>query len=144
MSTRRLRLTPYLLVALPIAVVPATAWQGPLASDSPGFTEAQASAGQVEFARKCAPCHAPDDGGERRAPALSGPSFRDKWGDRRVRQLFVRMRDGMPPVGVRPRGDGYTNILAFLLRKNGRTAGAEPLDPLSYDRLALGVSGQER
>ena len=61
-----------------------------------------------------------------------------------MRQLFVRMRDGMPPVGVHPRGDGYTNILAFLLRKNGRTAGAEPLDPLSYDRLALGISGQER
>jgi hypothetical protein len=54
-----------------------------------------------------------------------------------VRDLFVRMRDGMPPMGVRPRGDGYANILAFLLRDNGRLAGVVPLDPLSYDRLAL-------
>jgi len=138
-STRRLRLTPYLLVALPIAVVPATAWQGPLASDSPGFTEAQASAGQVEFARKCAPCHAPDDGGERRAPALSGPSFRDKWGDRRVRQLFVRMRDGMPPVGVRPRGDGYTNILAFLLHRGGGATRPAQLRPAGAGRFRPGA-----
>ena len=54
-----------------------------------------------------------------------------------MRDLFVRMRDGMPPIGVRPRGDAYANILAFLLRDNGRPAGVVPLDPLSYDRLAL-------
>ena len=72
-----------------------------------------------------------------RAPPLSGLSFRSKWGDRRVRDLFVRMRDGMPPMGVRPRGNAYANILAFLLRENGRPAGVVPLDPLSYDRLAL-------
>lgn len=54
-----------------------------------------------------------------------------------MRDLFVRMRDGMPPIGVRPRGDAYTNILAFLLRSNGRLAGGVPLDPLSYDRLTL-------
>ncbi|MDE0829682.1 MAG: cytochrome c [Vicinamibacterales bacterium] len=106
-------------------------------SSGPVFTIEQATAGRVEFERTCAPCHAPADGAERRAPPLSGPSFRDKWGDRRVRDLFVRMRDGMPPIGVRPRGDAYTNILAFLLRSNGRLAGGVPLDPLSYDRLTL-------
>ena len=106
-------------------------------SSGPVFTSEQATAGRLEFERSCARCHAPADGAERRAPALSGPRFREKWGDRRVRDLFVRMRDGMPPIGVRPRGDGYASILAFLLRDNGRPAGAAPLDPLSYDRLTL-------
>lgn len=116
---------------------PVAAQQKPSPSSGPAFTSEQATAGRLEFERSCAPCHAPANGADRRAPALSGPSFRDKWGDRRVRDLFVRMRDGMPPIGVRPRGDAYANILAFLLRDNGRPAGAAPLDPLSYDRLTL-------
>ncbi len=56
------------------------------------------------------------------------------WSDRRVRDLSVRMRDGMPPIGVRPREDDHTNVLAFLLRAKRLAAVAEPLDPLSYDR----------
>lgn len=99
------------------------------------YTAAQADAGQVEFERKCAGCHEPDARGGRRAPALSGPGFLDKWGDRRVRDLFVRMRDGMPPIGVRPRGDAFTHILAHLLRANGVPPGPAELDPLSYDPL---------
>jgi mono/diheme cytochrome c family protein len=135
-----LRLTTFLCVGLAGCLsfaAPAVAWQGPSPATGPGFTEAQATAGQVEFERKCAQCHAPEAGGERTAPSLNGPGFRDKWGDRPVRDLFVRMRDGMPPIGVRPRGDGYTNILAFLLRENGIRPGTAPLNPLSYNRLAL-------
>ena len=32
-----------------------------------------------------------------------------------MRNLFVRMRDGMPSIGVRPRGDIYTNILILIV-----------------------------
>lgn len=99
------------------------------------FTAAQAEAGHIEFEHKCALCHMPDTDGRRVAPVLIGPKFLSEWGNRRVRDLFVRMRDGMPPIGVRPRGDGYANILAFLLRENGGQAGSDALDPLSYDRL---------
>jgi len=99
-------------------------------------TEEQAEAGRVVFERKCAACHVPDAGGVRRAPTLIGQRFLSKWGARKVRDLFVRMRNGMPPTGVRPRGDGYTNILAFLLHSNGQPAGTETLDPLSYDTVA--------
>jgi len=65
-----------------------------------------------------------------------GPEGIKAWSDRLVCGLFVRMRDGMPPIGVRPRGDPYTNILlAFLLQAKRLAAWAEALDPLSYDRL---------
>ena len=99
------------------------------------FTASQAEAGHIEFEQKCASCHMPATDGQRLAPMLIGPQFLSKWGHRRARDLFVRMRDGMPPIGVRPRGDGYANILAFLLRENGGQAGSDALDPLSYDRL---------
>lgn len=125
------------LAACLLLATSVAAQQKSSAANGPGFTSEQATAGRAEFERSCAPCHAPADGAERRAPPLSGLSFRSKWGDRRVRDLFVRMRDGMPPMGVRPRGNAYANILAFLLRENGRPAGVVPLDPLSYDRLAL-------
>lgn len=49
--------------------------------------------------------------------------------------LFARMRAGMPPYDVRPRAEAYTNIMAFLLRANGLSAGTEALDPTSYDML---------
>jgi mono/diheme cytochrome c family protein len=101
------------------------------------YTEEQSDAGRVEFERKCASCHMPDASGDRRAPALVGPGFRGRWGDRRVRDLFVRMRAGMPPIGVRPRAGGFTRILAYLLQANGLPAGPEALDPLSYGKLGL-------
>ena len=49
----------------------------------------------------------------------------------------------MPPAGVRPGGESYTNILAYLLRQSGLPAGADPLDPLSYDPF-LGRSARPR
>ncbi len=101
----------------------------------PPYTTAQANAGEIEFDRKCAECHEPLDGFPRRAPALFGADFEDRWRERPVRDLFVRMRDGMPPAGVRPTGDGFTNVLAYLLRLNGQSAGTVPLDPLSYEPL---------
>jgi mono/diheme cytochrome c family protein len=114
------------------------------ASDEPpgfegrvSFTEEQAEAGRVEFERRCASCHVRDVNGDLRAPGLIGAGFRNRWGDRRVRELFVRMRSGMPPMGVRPRGPGFTNILAYLLQANGVQVGTEALDPLSYGTLGL-------
>ncbi len=122
----------YCLFAMSVGVLPALGAQAPATVT---YTPGQALAGQQEFVRGCAECHLPGPDGSRRAPALSGAAFRSRWVDRRVRDLFVRMRDGMPPIGVRPRGEGYANILAFLLQENGQNAGARPLDPLSYDRL---------
>jgi mono/diheme cytochrome c family protein len=120
------------LFAVGASAFPALGTQAPATVT---YTPGQALAGQQEFARRCAECHLSQPDGSRRAPALSGAAFRSRWVDRRVRDLFVRMRDGMPPIGVRPRGEGYANILAFLLQENGQNAGARPLDPLSYDRL---------
>ena len=94
-----------------------TVTAGAAQAHSPGAscTEAQVCAGPIEFERKCASCHLPDAEGERRALALIGPRFVSTWGDRHVCNLFVRMRDGMPPIGARPRGDAYTNILILIV-----------------------------
>ena len=102
----------------------------------PPFTVTQAQTVQVQFKCKCSSRHLPDPDGDRPAPSLMGPEGIKAWSDHRVCGLFVRMRDGMPPTGVRPRGDAYTNILlAFLLQAKRLAAWAEALDPLSYDRL---------
>ncbi len=98
----------------------------------PPFTATQAQTGRVEC--KCSSRHLPGPDGDRPAPSLMGLEVIKAWSDRRVRDLSVRMRDGMPPIGVRPREDDHTNVLAFLLRAKRLAAGAEPLDPLSYDR----------
>ena len=120
------------LVAVTVSALPAFGSQAP---PTVSYTVGQAMAGQKEFARRCAECHLPEPDGSRLAPALAGSEFRNRWVGRRVRDLFVRMRDGMPPTGVRPRGGGYTNILAFLLQANGQRVGEAPLDPLSYAPL---------
>ena len=95
----------------------------------PLFTAAQATPGQVELERRCDDYHLPDPG-DTRAPTLTGGRFIANRTNRRV-------RDGMPPVGVRPRGNHDTNILGFLLQAHGLAAGTEPLDPLSYEKLWL-------
>ena len=95
----------------------------------PPFTATQAQTGRVEFKCKCSSRHLPGPDGDRPAPSLMGLEVIKAWSDRRVRDLSVRMRDGMPPVGVRPREDDHTNVLAFLLQAKRLAAGAEPLDP---------------
>ena len=105
------------------------------ASEAPSlspFTATKAQTGRVEFKCKCSSRHLPGPDGNRPAPSLMGLEVIKAWSDRRVRDLSVRMRDGIPPIGVRPREDDYTNVLAFLLQAKRLAAGAEPLDPLSY------------
>src|SRR5215217_709560 len=52
------------------------------------YTAAQAQAGQTGYAVQCAGCHGADFEGSGDAPALSGGTFRLKWGSKPVNELI--------------------------------------------------------
>jgi len=89
------------------------------------FTAEQANAGRAAFQTNCAGCHGDDLMGY---PPLAGPAFIGSWGTRNTRDLFGLIQTTMPTdrPGALP-ADTYVNIVAFILRSNGRTAGTTPL-----------------
>lgn len=61
------------------------------------------------------------------APALAGPAFLSFWGGRPVEEL-TDMAAYMPPDAERSLGEEtYTNIVAYILSRNGVPAGGAPL-----------------
>ena len=89
------------------------------------FTAEQANAGSAAFQTNCAGCHGADLMGY---PPLAGPAFVGSWGTRNTRDLFGLIQTTMPTdrPGALP-ADTYVNIVAFILRSNGRTPGTTPL-----------------
>lgn len=128
------------------------------------FTEAQATRGEAVYAQSCASCHgAALTGGA--APPLVGPAFERSWSggtsaslapradartDPRVTldDLFFVLRTTMPPnatstVSVPDR----TAVFAFILKRNGYTAGQTTLTAdmpqLAQQRLVFTATGPE-
>jgi mono/diheme cytochrome c family protein len=97
------------------------------------FTASQASSGEKEFETSCATCHGEHlEGGA--GPALSGPNFKTLSTKVKatVGDVFGYMTTNMPmnaPASLSH--DQYVNIMAFILSKNGYTAGGTPL---TYDQ----------
>jgi alcohol dehydrogenase (cytochrome c) len=126
MSMRIFRHTVLCVCLMMICRSAAAAPQG---SPSPPFTQAQAVAGRLAYARVCGLCHgAALQGGA--AVALSGDTFARTWGDgRHQRQdFFDAIAKQMPKnaPGSVSRADNLA-IAAFILGSNGYEAGAEPL-----------------
>ena len=93
------------------------------------FTTGQVDAGRAAYTETCAGCHgsALSDGS---APPLVGPTFRRTWSRTNVTvdDLLLVMTTSMPPRGAERLGrDEYLPILAYILSRNGLTAGASPL-----------------
>src|SRR3569833_2408889 len=91
------------------------------------FTDAQAQAGQAAYAQNCARCH---NSGE--APPLNGAGFWNVWATRTTRDLFARVKDTMPvdnPGSLS--NETVVPIIAYLLKKNGATAGTTALTPMT-------------
>src|SRR5262245_1727927 len=90
------------------------------------FTQEQAQRGAKSYASACALCHGTDlvSG---TAPPLTGASFLGKWGARPVNALWMAVRQ-MPPAaaGTLP-SDTYLDLTAFVLERNGHTAGSNAL-----------------
>jgi mono/diheme cytochrome c family protein len=99
------------------------------ASNSAGwYTNAQAANGAKAYQKTCAGCHgATLQGGM--GPALVGKQFWLTYGGKKISTLWSAVHTQMPmmaPGSVSAKNS--TNIMAFLLQKNGLPAGTTPLD----------------
>ena len=118
-------------IASAFAFAPRTAAQQAAASNWNGaFTEAQATRGDALYGRFCANCHSRDLAGGDRGPALAGPGFSAKWSAKPVIELLGYIQGAMPLNGPGTVGrQQNADILAFMLKKSGATAGAKDLAP---------------
>jgi alcohol dehydrogenase (cytochrome c) len=121
---------------LAAATLPLVAVSAPSAGD---YTREQAQIGAQIYSGSCSVCHGSKlQGGA--APALSGPAFAQslKATYTTASALFALISTQMP---VNNPGSlsktQYTQVLAFILAKNGYPAGSVPLDAAHVDEVAL-------
>jgi len=102
-----------------------------IAADAGGsggwYTPDQAAHGHITFNSYCAECHRPDLKGAL-GPALVGDVFLSQWTNKPVSDLFKFEHSKMPAnnPGSVP-ADKMWNITAYILQKNGFSAGTAPL-----------------
>ncbi|MCZ6829267.1 MAG: cytochrome c, partial [Gammaproteobacteria bacterium] len=95
------------------------AWAGPDIS-----LEAQADAGKRQYDRVCVDCHRPSLRGSAHGPELAGKEFLGIWGSRSTGDLFLRIKNTMPPGGNADLADAdYLNLVAYILQANAGGAG---------------------
>jgi mono/diheme cytochrome c family protein len=101
---------------------------GPPPNSGGWYTPEQAANGAKSYQKTCAGCHgAKLQGGS--GPALAGRQFWQAYGGRKVSTLWSSVHTQMPmsaPGSVS--ATNSTNIMAFLLQKNGVPSGTVPLD----------------
>ena len=101
------------------------------------YTSAQAANGAQAYRKTCASCHGAQlQGGM--GPALVGKQFWLTYGGKKVSTLWSAVHTEMPmmaPGSVSARNS--TNVMAFLLQKNGVPAGSTPLNDTSDLSKAL-------
>ncbi|THF86561.1 c-type cytochrome [Deinococcus sp. KSM4-11] len=95
----------------------------------PSYTAAQATAGAQVYTANCAACHGAALQGVS-APALSGTAFLNKWADgsKQLADLHALISQQMPltkPGSLS--ATQYLNVTAYILSKNGYTAGSTAL-----------------
>jgi mono/diheme cytochrome c family protein len=107
----------------------------PAAAAEGWYTPAQAAQGHQFFNNQCAECHRPDLKGAA-GPALVGPTFLAKWGNKPLSDLYSFEHKNMPAnnPGSVPR-DQLVAITAYILQKNGFPAGTSPMDKWEASRL---------
>ncbi|HLY54705.1 MAG TPA: c-type cytochrome, partial [Stellaceae bacterium] len=94
------------------------------------FDAAQAAAGRTVFEQNCAACHGADlSGGD--GPPLAGAAFQRHWanGRHKVDDLHFMVSEMMPLQAPHSLTDEqYTDLVAFILSRNGLAASDKPLD----------------
>jgi len=119
-----------LTVVLGLGVtVAARAASTPRSTNDGVYSAAQAARGEEAF-RACSYCHGRDmrGGDDPPGPALKGPIFLAKWGNRSLADLFGHIVEAMPrdrPGTLDPQA--YADILAHILAANGLPAGSTEL-----------------
>ena len=94
------------------------------------YTEAQAKRGMAGYQEQCSFCHLADLSGEGFAPALIEDTFKSRWQDGNLGDLFIIVKQTMPQDKPASLSDQeYAEIVAFLLKSNKYPAGEQPLEP---------------
>ncbi len=107
------------------------------------FTTAQAGAGHQQYDANCSPCHLQDLAGTNDAPALAGPAFMGAWGGRTTAQLYSKIATTMPAgAGGSLSQQQYTDILAYILERNGARAGTSAFTPATAVSIAGIATGR--
>ena len=92
------------------------------------FTQAQETAGAGVYSQSCAMCHGTNlQGGV--GPALAGQGFAPASEHQTIGKLFTTITTKMPlgqPGSLSH--DEYTEVMAYILSKNGSPAGSTALD----------------
>lgn len=103
--------------------------------------EEQVVRGASAYAQHCASCHGQEMEGFGPFPELAGSTFRGRWADRPLSELYTYVRDLMPlGMGGSLSDDVYADIVASLLRRNGVVAGEVEFSPEDEDVLALPIT----
>ena len=131
-----------IIAAMAVGLSP---WSATPAADTAAggyYTEAQAHAGQNDYAIDCAACHgAMLNGGA--GPALVGTGFIGSWGQKTTENLYDYVAKSMPAGSPGSLGaSAYAEITAFMLQANGAKAGPQPFDRGSDALIAAIASGE--
>jgi alcohol dehydrogenase (cytochrome c) len=135
------------LFGVGLSLLPLLALAPGATAQSGVYTAAQAESGRALYEARCASCHG-SELSEGSAPPLVGPTFRRTWSRTNVTvdDLLYVMSNSMPPqrTGELSRSQ-YVSILAYILSRNGVTAGSTALtaDADQLRTLSL-ISDEER
>jgi len=106
---------------------------------SGSFSADQAARGEAVFQNTCAACHEPD--------FHTGEAFMFSWKGRTLLDYFKLVKSTMPednPAGLPD--DDYVRVIAYILKRNGYTAGTDSLraDSLALKRVRIGESREPK
>ena len=106
------------------------------------FTQAQVSAGRIQFLTHCTGCHNSYLLGNS-GPPLSGPVFLEDWAMKSTHQLFRFASTNMPlnAPGTLTE-ENYLNLVAYILAVNGAKPGAAPFTKDSEVNIGSIISGE--
>jgi alcohol dehydrogenase (cytochrome c) len=105
------------------------------------FTTEQAQAGVAAYTQSCAVCHGADLRTVPTAP-LQGDEFIAKWRTRNTNDLLAQLRTTMPPESPGSLGeDGYLEVMAYILQRNGNVPSDQRLLSASGEPIAAGAGG---
>jgi cytochrome c len=94
------------------------------------YSDAQAERGKTAYEKDCAFCHLSDLAGQGFAPPLIEDTFKQRWEDGSLHDLYAVIKTTMPqdkPDSLT--ADAYADIVAFLLKSNKYPAGQQELKP---------------
>jgi cytochrome c553 len=110
------------------------------------YSTAQAERGKANFVTSCERCHGADLNGVT-GPSLKGARFLNAWDNKTLKDLYIKIRDTMPPnFGSNLTDENKLEVLAFILQNNSFPTGSDELkiDSESLEDIAILRKGAQR